>query len=1177
MWAAGAGLILLLLNYCEVVQCVCNRGFSERKVEVEIAPHVSKGEVILTVQFRDCALGKNVRFSTNDEGFEVDGAGVVRAVQTRNVDSKHEFKVLAEDLETCETWAVEIQLIALKKTELVKRSLEVIRFPPKRSSRQQKRNWITPPLDMIENEKPKNPIAVIVSDYQDTPGVKITYTIVGQGANEPPIGLFVIDAHTGELNATRAVDREQYSHFRLIGHAHDQNKRLMEEPIELLVKVLDVNDNPPIFTQPVFEASIEELSELGTLVLQLNATDADEGRNALIHYRVTTQGIEAFSATVDGKIKVMDYHLDRETQGSYTFTVEARDRGGSAEGLKTTAKAQIKILDVNDNIPSVDQFEYTADVKENTKEVEVLRIKVSDKDLEFTDNWLAHLIIIEGNEGEHYRFEVDNRTNEGILIVQKELNYEENDLVNLVVRVSNKAPFHHSVPHNNIVRSIKITLHVVDVVEGFEFQPSKWRVSIRESTTSKTIRQVLGRYPAVSADTGKANTMTKYAKDSDEANWLVVNPENGEITFVGVPDRESKYVINGTYTATILAINNEHNHASTSTGTIVIRLEDANDHVPTFENLHPCICSNSKSLNLTAFDLDGHPYGAPFHFEVNSNNKWKLGRTDATCMELVPLMELWPGTFAVLISVKDNDGNGHLVNLDVRVADCRDSTMCSAEKIFQSQKAFLGGAAVGLMILALLLLLLVPLLLLFCQCGGGVGGKRGFIAISDLPKGSLGEGNFEGGGTVDTIVPLIPAEEQLGMSLKAKGMIDSDGMAGSDRMITSGRIVVSSVVQTDGRHEGRKWTDSDHQVSDVGSGQHISIRDGTVHYKSTGSSARNHNWSRPWSSGRILEGSYKAFMNQYINEKLLASTADSESHAARDILLVYSSEGNNSPTGSLGSCACLEDVVEGDSFLDDLDPKFRTLAEICGGRRESQHSAAHQSRAPELTATIDSAPPLGSEMLQESVFSETMQLRGVTKEPPAPVQRHVVVTTTINPSRGEPAGLVDPLSVQSKAVASTVSGAEEWWGPPSITDPALPQEMTAPTKFDSGAGLPAAWKSVVETRSVNSSAGEIPDMILNPPLGSIPRIQKNVITARSVRSSAGETQGAITEPSVGLVPLIQKNVVVRRPVGSAAGGLPASSFYTEPAIAANLVTGKSGGGTYRSVKRVSKTVQLVQE
>jgi len=57
--------------------------------------------------------------------------------------------------------------------------------------------------------------------------------------------------------------------FQLRGHALDKTGAKLEEPIDLPIKILDINDNPPVFTHEVFVGSIEELSETGNMICRI--------------------------------------------------------------------------------------------------------------------------------------------------------------------------------------------------------------------------------------------------------------------------------------------------------------------------------------------------------------------------------------------------------------------------------------------------------------------------------------------------------------------------------------------------------------------------------------------------------------------------------------------------------------------------------------------------------------------------------------------------------------------------------------------------------------------------------------------------------------------------------------------------------------------------------------------
>uniref|UniRef100_A0A8C3IAA4 Cadherin domain-containing protein n=1 Tax=Chrysemys picta bellii TaxID=8478 RepID=A0A8C3IAA4_CHRPI len=185
----------------------------------------------------------------------------------------------------------------------------------------QKREWIVPPARVLEEDDSvtRKPIAKITSDHAYELGVVITYTISGQGVTEPPYGLFVINGKTGELSITKRVDREKTPMFLVRGHALDQNGRKMEEPIDLTIQVDDINDNYPVFSEKVFIGSVEELSESGTLVMRINATDADEPNNlnSKIAFKIL-QNSNSFSILKNtGEIITSTLYLDREV--NYTL------------------------------------------------------------------------------------------------------------------------------------------------------------------------------------------------------------------------------------------------------------------------------------------------------------------------------------------------------------------------------------------------------------------------------------------------------------------------------------------------------------------------------------------------------------------------------------------------------------------------------------------------------------------------------------------------------------------------------------------------------------------------------------------------------------------------------------------------------------------------------------------
>uniref|UniRef100_A0A8B9G0D7 Desmoglein 2 n=1 Tax=Amazona collaria TaxID=241587 RepID=A0A8B9G0D7_9PSIT len=614
----------------------------------------------------------------------------------------------------------------------------------------QKREWTVPPAFIREEEDNsyKNPIARIHSDLEDT-GVVVTYTISGQGVTEPPYGLFVINGKTGDLNITGRVDREKTPMLLLRGHALDKTGAKLEEPIDLPIKIVDINDNFPVFSHEVFVGSVEELSETGTIVIRINATDADEPNNlnSKIAFRIVSQSPSAaFSMDKDtGVVRVAKINLDRETQSSYSLMVEAKDRGGEIGGNAATCSLEIKILDVNDNLPVVGSSAFEGSIEENRANVEILRIKVFDKDEEFSDNWLANFSFVSGNEGGFFRIVTDTQTNEGVLTVVKELDYETMQSLNLGIVVTNKAEFHKSIKHSYKAQTIPIKINVINVREGPVFPGG---TKIIEASEKLQIKQVIGQYQAYDEDIGKPS---EYMKGRDAANWITIDSVTGEIRLAKELDYESPHVVNGTYTITMLGVTTDL-PKKTVTGTVVIQVKDENDNCPVIVNPVQTVCSDAKSVDVTANDLDDYPNSDPFSFTVidepeGTANNWIIGFGNGTSIQLVP-QNLKLGRTKVPILIKDYQGLScaQTQSLQLTVCKCADDGVCR-EKFIGAQSVGLGPGAVALIILAFLLLLPVSFadedetqaandcLLVYSQ--GESGSPHGSIGCCSFIEGDL--------------------------------------------------------------------------------------------------------------------------------------------------------------------------------------------------------------------------------------------------------------------------------------------------------------------------------------------------------------------------------------------------------------------------------------------------------
>uniref|UniRef100_A0A3Q3E6N9 Protocadherin gamma-A12-like n=1 Tax=Labrus bergylta TaxID=56723 RepID=A0A3Q3E6N9_9LABR len=156
-----------------------------------------------------------------------------------------------------------------------------------------------------------------------------------------------------ELMLNKELDREEQQELRLLLTALDGGSPQRTGTATVHVRVLDANDNAPVFSQKVYEARLPENSPIGTIVVTVAASDADEGLNGEVTFelsRISETGRRIFALNkTTGEIKVIGL-LDFERE-SFKVHVMARDNGSPP--LSSNVTVSVFISDVNDNSPQI--------------------------------------------------------------------------------------------------------------------------------------------------------------------------------------------------------------------------------------------------------------------------------------------------------------------------------------------------------------------------------------------------------------------------------------------------------------------------------------------------------------------------------------------------------------------------------------------------------------------------------------------------------------------------------------------------------------------------------------------------------------------------------------------------------------------------------------------------------
>ncbi|XP_028272659.1 protocadherin alpha-3-like [Parambassis ranga] len=185
------------------------------------------------------------------------------------------------------------------------------------------------------------------------------------------------------LVVQKSLDRETAKSHSLILTALDGGKPPKLGNMNILINVLDVNDNAPVFTNDIYSVTLDENILEGTTVIQVNATDLDEGLNGDVVYSFSKSMNQNILNLFDinsltGEITVKS-SIDYEEKDEYEIEIQASDKGLAP--LTTEKSVNIKIVDVNDNAPEIEVTSFSSSIPEDSRPgTTVALISVNDLD-----------------------------------------------------------------------------------------------------------------------------------------------------------------------------------------------------------------------------------------------------------------------------------------------------------------------------------------------------------------------------------------------------------------------------------------------------------------------------------------------------------------------------------------------------------------------------------------------------------------------------------------------------------------------------------------------------------------------------------------------------------------------------------------------------------------------------
>ncbi|XP_028815390.1 protocadherin-12 isoform X2 [Denticeps clupeoides] len=375
-----------------------------------------------------------------------------------------------------------------------------------------------------------------------------------------------------ELVVIKELDRETQSFIDLTLVAWDKGNPPRSGITKIRVNILDSNDNSPVFEDGALIVELAEDTVRGTVVINLRATDPDQGANGEIEYSLSKHAPadvqKLFAVHPHTGAVTLKGPLDYEEKRSYEVDIQARDMGPNS--IPSHCKLQVKLRDVNDNAPRI-HVTWTppespmATVSERAPNDTFLAlVMVSDADSGENGDVYAHM----QNGLGHFRLK---RIGDNYMIVTNGSLDRENTMeYNLTLFAQDRGQ-----PSLSCVRYLSV--RVLDENDNAPiFTETRYKATFKENNKPGYHTLTVKAHDTDMDLSGKVSYAIRESNDLGTATVsFAVHPTSGVVTVLQPLDYETSHV----YSFIVEA--SDHGHPPlTSSATVLIELQDVNDNKP---------------------------------------------------------------------------------------------------------------------------------------------------------------------------------------------------------------------------------------------------------------------------------------------------------------------------------------------------------------------------------------------------------------------------------------------------------------------------------------------------------------------------------------------------------------------------------------------------------------------
>lgn len=430
-------------------------------------------------------------------------------------------------------------------------------------------------------------LQVVATDADEGENAIITYSFVNND------GDFAINSSSGEISFAKAPDFESSEQLEALVRASDGSPDTSDQQLtKVVVFLVDINDNSPVFTQDGYNFTVNENFPIGTTIGILAATDEDEGVNGFVTYSISGPNASSFHINQqNGNVQTLRV-FDRESESSFELVVTASDSGNVS--LSSSATVRVSVEDENDNAPTFSQESYTVNVSEELPPGEILKVKAEDRDVGDNGDITYSFIGSGDTENVNDVFSLSETPEKAAsLSIKEQLNHENIQSYSLILFAEDKG-----LPTRQ-TGSASILVVVIDENDNSPiFTETQYIESVMED---ESVGTTIITVHATDLDT--TDTQLTYSiQDSHSYPELLMNATSGSILIAQPLDYETR----PSYTLTVVA-SDRLEDPRTGTATVNIEVQDVNDNPPYFTNLQEprfTIVENGSPRDLITLEVD---------------------------------------------------------------------------------------------------------------------------------------------------------------------------------------------------------------------------------------------------------------------------------------------------------------------------------------------------------------------------------------------------------------------------------------------------------------------------------------------------------------------------------------------------------------------------------------------